>query len=102
MTAINIGKPSLVALRLAEESACAGYLVARRAMVTLAAREASVSQMLRERPGRADYLAALKKLVSDRVDAQERTRLAYRRWQRAQVFADTVWTTSTSNTAQAA
>lgn len=93
----NTGTPSLVALRLAEEKACAGYLAARQAMVTLASRVESVSQMVRERPGRADYRQVLADLVHKQGAARARTRLAYNLWQRAQLRTDALWSQSPKN-----
>ncbi|RAS58891.1 hypothetical protein C8D87_11761 [Lentzea atacamensis] len=81
----------LAAFRLAEEQACAGYLKARKSMLHLATQVASISQLVRERPGRADYRAALGNVMGKHLDAQERTRLAYSRWQRAQRRADAFW-----------
>jgi hypothetical protein len=83
---------SLFALRLAEEQACAGYLTARKAMMSLAVRAASVAQMVRERPTRVDYRAALEDVLDAYRAASTRTRLAYGRWQRAQLRADAYWT----------
>ena len=82
----------LVALRLAEEQAAAGYLAARKAMIRAAGLVASVGQLVRERPNRADYRKALKELMGRHFDAEERTRLAWVNWQRAQVRADAFWT----------
>ncbi|WNV83232.1 hypothetical protein [Umezawaea sp. Da 62-37] len=83
---------SLIALRLAEEQACAGYLTARKAMLRLAAHLASMTQMVRERPTRVDYRAALNDVLNSYRAASNRTRLAYSRWQRAQLRADAYWT----------
>ncbi|ANZ36869.1 hypothetical protein BBK82_13085 [Lentzea guizhouensis] len=84
----------LTALRLAEEQACAGYLVARKSMVRAAALVASVSQLVRERPTRADYREVLGELMGRHFDAEQRVRLAYERWQRAQRRADAFWVAS--------
>ena len=84
----------LTALRLAEEQACAGYLTARKAMIQTAALVASIGQLVRERPNRADYRAALGHVTGKHFDAMERTRLAWERWQRAQVRADAFWAAS--------
>ncbi|MGZ3147276.1 hypothetical protein ACVDFE_35850 [Lentzea chajnantorensis] len=81
----------LVAFRLYEEHTCAGYLKARKAMVRLSARVASLSQLVRERPDRIDYRTVLGELVGRQIDAEQRTRLAYERWQRAQRQSDMVW-----------
>jgi hypothetical protein len=83
--------PNLGALRTAEEHACAGYLAARKAMITAAARAASLAQLARERP-RADYRTAADRAAGDYTAAVHRTRLAYSRWQRAQLFSDAAWT----------
>lgn len=85
----------LTAFRLAEEQAAAGYLVARRAMIRAASLVASIGQLVKERPNRADYRAALGHAMSKQFDAEQRTRLAYEHWQRAQVRADAFWTAST-------
>jgi hypothetical protein len=92
MSTITNTARALIALRLAEEQACAGYLMARKAMVGLAARSASMAQMVRERPTRVDYRAALNEVLGSYRAASDRTRLAYGRWQRAQVRADAYWT----------
>lgn len=84
----------LTALRLAEEQACEGYLTARKAMLRAATLVASISQMVREHPTKADYRTALGHVMGKHFDAVERTRLAYLRWQRAQVRADAFWTAS--------
>lgn len=82
----------LDALHLAELRACEGYLAARKSMVRAAALVASIGQMVRERPNSADYRKALGHVMGKHFDATERTRLAYERWQRAQVRADAFWT----------
>ncbi|MET9231402.1 hypothetical protein [Lentzea sp. NPDC003310] len=92
----------LAAFRLAEEQACAGYLVARKAMVRLAARMASISQLVRENPTRADYSAALAHVRGLHGDAVERTRLAWQRWNRAQVRSDAFWAATNQTTANQA
>lgn len=84
----------LVAFRLAEEQACAGYLKARKALVSLAARVESLSQLVREYPKRSDYRAVLGQLMGSKYDAEQRTRLAWQRWQQAQVRADAFWAAS--------
>lgn len=84
----------LTALRLAEEQAAASYLTARKAMIRAAARVASVGQLVKERPNRADYRKALGQLMGRQFDAEQRTRLAWERWQRAQVRADAFWAAS--------
>jgi hypothetical protein len=82
----------LTALRLAEEQACERYLLARKSMVRAAGLVASIGQMVRERPNRADYRKALGHVMGRHFDATERTRLAYECWQRTQVRADAFWT----------
>ncbi|GHH49231.1 hypothetical protein [Lentzea cavernae] len=81
----------LAAFRQAEERACGGYLVARKAMIRLAARAASISQLVREHPTRADYRAALHHVKALHHDAVERTRLAWQRWNQAQIRSDAFW-----------
>ncbi|GLZ36349.1 hypothetical protein Lesp02_85360 [Lentzea sp. NBRC 105346] len=94
MSEVNSVMSPLAAFRLAEEQACAGYLKARKSMIRLAAQVASISQLVKERPNRADYRVALGQLMGRHFDAEQRTRLAYDRWQRAQVRADAFWTAS--------
>lgn len=81
----------LVAFRLSEEQACAGYLKARKAMVRLAAQVASIGQLVKEQPDRADYRTALGQLIGRHFDAEQRTRLAWQCYQRAQFRADAFW-----------
>lgn len=100
MSGITNCSPSLAALRLAEERACAGYLAARKTMVGLAGDVASIGQMVREHPRRADYRTAFAWVSKRHGDAVQRARLAYNRWQRAQLIADSYWTAS--GTAKAA
>lgn len=85
-------KPSLTAFRLSEEKAAAGYLAARREMVALAARMASVRQLVFERPTRADYKTALNAAEIALSAAMERTHRAFERYHRAQVRSDAHWT----------
>lgn len=94
MSEVKITMSPLAAFRLAEEQACGGYLKARKAMVRLAAQVASIAQLVREHPSRADYRAVLGQLVGRQLDAEQRTRLAYQRWQRAQFRADAFWAAS--------
>jgi hypothetical protein len=84
--------PVLVALRLSEEQACAGYLTARRAMVRLARWAASLGQLVAEQPARRDYRTAWDLALAAYRDAALRTRLAWQCWQRAQHRCDAVWT----------
>jgi hypothetical protein len=63
-------------------------------MIRAASLVASIGQMVKERPNRADYRAALGHMMSRLFDAEQRTRLAYERWQRAQVRADAFWSAS--------
>ena len=84
--------PVLTAFRLSEERAAAGYLAARKEMVRLATRLASVRQMVTEQPLRADYRAALRELETAHRDAMRRTRRAFERWHHAQLRSDTHWT----------
>lgn len=94
MSEIKSFATPLAAFRLAEEQACAGYLKARKAMVRLAAQVASIGQLVKENPNRVDYRTALGQLTGRHFDAEQRTRLAYQRWQRAQVRADAFWAAS--------
>lgn len=89
-TVTSIVSP-LAAFRLAEEQACGGYLKARKALVRLAAQVASISLLVQEHPTRADYRTVLGQLMGRKFDAEQRTRLAYQRWQRAQLRADAFW-----------
>ena len=82
----------LTALRLAEERACAGYLAARKAMVWMAGRAASLRQLADEQPKRADYRAAAANALSAYSHAAQRARLAEHAWQRAQYRPDAMWT----------
>lgn len=90
----NTCSPVFAALRLAEERACAGYLTARKTMIQLAADTASIGQMVREHPRRADYRTAFAWASRRHGDAVQRARLAYNRWQRAQLIADSYWSAS--------
>ncbi|WP_329793566.1 hypothetical protein V1227_17050 [Lentzea sp. DG1S-22] len=94
MSEVNYIASPLAALRLAEEQACAGYLKARKAMVRLATQVASIGQLVKENPKRTDYRTALGQLTGRHFDAEQRTRLAWQRWQRAQVRADAFWAAS--------
>ncbi|MDQ0378602.1 hypothetical protein [Amycolatopsis thermophila] len=87
-----IERPALVALRLSEERAAEGYLAARRDMVRLASRIASLRQLASEQPMRADYRVALRDAQVAHGAAVERAGLAYQRWQRAQLRSDAHWT----------
>lgn len=92
MEQITAGDATLLALRLSEERACAGYLNARKAMVALAGRAASLGQLVAERPNRVDYRAARNNALAAYGAAAERTRLAWSGWQRAQLRYDAAWT----------
>lgn len=83
---------NLTALRLSEEQACAGYLVARKAMVSAAARLASHRQLAAEQPARADYRKAYYRALEDYNAAADRTRLAYNVYIRSQIRTDARWT----------
>jgi hypothetical protein len=83
---------TLMSLRINEEQACAGYLAARKSMMYLAGRAASLRQLTLEQPKRVDYRDAFNKALSDFNHAGERTRLAYNRWVRAQLRTDSRWT----------
>jgi hypothetical protein len=83
---------TLMSLRVHEEQACAGYLAARKAMMSLARLTASLKQLTAEQPTRVDYRDAFYKALDDYNHAGERTRLAYNRWVRAQLRTDSRWT----------
>ncbi|GGM83364.1 hypothetical protein GCM10012275_62480 [Longimycelium tulufanense] len=91
-------EPALSALRAAELEACAGYLVARKAQMRMGARVASLRQLVAEQPTRTDYRAAWDAAALAFYDAVQRTRVAYAKWQRAQLVADTAWTASEGRT----
>ncbi len=90
--------PRLTALYLAEEQACAGYVAARKVQIRLGTRLVSLHRLTVEQPRRADYRQALTGLASRYRAANERTRLAYQRWQRAQLCTDGEWTDTTGRT----
>lgn len=92
MAHMIVENPGLVALRLAEEQACAGYLAARREMVRLAARVALVGRLVTEQPARPDFRAALATVATAHGVAVQRTDLAWTRWHRAQLRTDAHWT----------
>lgn len=102
MSGVSVCPSRFAVLRLAEERACAGYLSARRSMVGLAGRVASVGQLVRENPRRADYRMVLRQVSGRHGDAVERTRLAYNRWQRARLVADAYWTACRTTTSAVA
>jgi hypothetical protein len=83
---------TLQALWLSMEQACAGYLTARKAMVTLATRAESLGQLVVEQPLRADYRAAWDAAVDAHAAATRRTDAAWQNWHRAQERYDAVWT----------
>lgn len=91
--------PVLAAFRLSEERAAEGYLAARKEMVRLATRVASVRQLMTEQPMRTDYRAALRELETTHRDAMRRTRLALERWHGAQLRSDAHWTVTTGKAA---
>ncbi|WP_236793265.1 hypothetical protein [Amycolatopsis sp. GM8] len=84
--------PVLVAFRLSEERAAEGYLAARREMVARATRVASVRRLVAEQRVRADYRSALRAAEAAYRTAEERTELAFERWQVAQLRTDARWT----------
>lgn len=96
-TATNVDT-TLMSLRVKEEQACAGYLAARKAMMNLARLTASLQQLTREQPNRGDYQQAFYKALDDYNHAGQRTRLAYNRWQRAQLRSDARWTDTEGRT----
>ncbi|WP_143249870.1 hypothetical protein [Amycolatopsis sacchari] len=81
----------MAAFRLSEEQAAGGYLAARKEMVRLATRVASLRQLVREQPGRAGYRVALAAAEDAHRAAVTRTGLAFERWQAAQLRSDAVW-----------
>lgn len=99
MSEIATVDPTLTALVLAEEAACAGYRAARQAQIELARRMASLHRLTVEQPGRADYrnaLIALGRLY--RGDVKDRTDLAYAKWQQALLNTDGRWSDTTGRT----
>lgn len=92
VTAQSDAHPALVALRLADERACEGYLVARKAMLAAAAYGLSLIHLAAQHPGRADYRAAAAAARVRFRDAEARVQLAYARWQRAANRYDAAWT----------
>jgi hypothetical protein len=97
-TNLEITDPRLTALYLAEEQACAGYVVARKDQITLAGQVVSLHQLTVEQPRRADYRNALTGLASRYRAAKQRTSLAYDRWVAAQLHTDEQWTDTTGRT----
>lgn len=93
---------TLIALRAKEEQACAGYLAAHKAMKHAVMRAASMRQLSLQQPSRVDYREAYNKALDDFNAACERTRLAYNRWQRAQLRYDARWTDTEGRSAGAA
>lgn len=92
---------SLVALRLAEEMACGGYLTARKAMMAAASRGLSLLVLSEQHPQRADYrqqAAIARRLFGD---AERRTQAAYERWQGAVRRSDSLWTDTEGRKPQA-
>jgi hypothetical protein len=88
-TAMNT---TLQALWLSMEQACARYLTARKAMVALAGRAASLQQLVAEHPTRRDYRYALTAALAARADAIQRTDTARKGWSEAQLRYDDAWT----------
>ena len=93
------GSSVVVALRLAEEQACAGYLTARTAMVRWAARAVSLGRLAAEQPQRGDYRQAWTAAVSAHTDATVRTQTAWQLWQDAQLRTDAAWTATAGRAA---
>lgn len=92
---VTVEVTPLVALRLAEERACAGYLAARKAMVRLGALTRSMGRLVNEQPRRADYRRSHVGLMSAHTDATIRCQSAWQVWQRAQRRSDAAWTETT-------
>lgn len=92
MQGIGTDGTSLVALRLAEEQACAGYLAARRVMVERAGRVALLRSLTSKNPTRMDYRLESSRAVEAHVEAAARTSAAWSSWQRAQFRTDQHWT----------
>jgi hypothetical protein len=76
------------AFELAEEHACARYLTARKDMLALGRRAASLAQLVNEQPHRLDYQAVWTEVDAIHREAVARTRLAWQVWQRAQQRTD--------------
>jgi hypothetical protein len=91
--------PVVSVLRLSEERACAGYLAARKAMVTAGTRVLSLGRLVAEHPERADYRTSWFRARAAHSAALERTEIAYGRWLRAQLRTDAAWTTTTGRAA---
>jgi hypothetical protein len=100
-TASNVDT-TLMSLRVNEEQACAGYLAARKAQMSLARLTASLKQLVAEQPTRVDYRDAFYKALDGYNHAGQRTRLAYNRWLRAQLRTDARWTATEGRKADAA
>jgi hypothetical protein len=81
----------LMALELAEERACAGYLAARKAMVRAGALARSMGRLATEQ-SRADYRRSHTALVTAHTDATVRCQAAYLAYQRARHRFDAMWT----------
>jgi hypothetical protein len=81
--------PTYVALHQAEERACRRYLVARKELITLAARAASLGRLVTEHPYRQDYQAEWRNVVLAQSRAVTRTGSAWTVLQRARNRTDT-------------
>lgn len=95
MQVTGVAETSLVALRLSEERACAGYLAARKVMVERAGRVAVLRGLTSKNPSRVDYRSEFGRAVEAHFEAVERTGTAWSSWQRAQLRTDQHWTATT-------
>lgn len=80
--------PTYTALQLAEEQACKRYLVARKELMALAARAASLGQLVTEHPYRQDYQTSWRECVLAQSRAVTRTGTAWTLLQRARKRTD--------------
>lgn len=80
--------PTYTALHLAEEQACRRYLVARKELLALATRAASLGQLVTEHPYRQDYQAEWRNVVLAQSRAVNRTGAAWTLLQRARQRTD--------------
>lgn len=84
--------PALVAFRLSEEQAAGRYLAARREMLRLRSQVTAIGRLVSQHPRRLDYRASLRTVATAHGAAVQRARLAYERWQQAQLRSDSYWT----------
>jgi hypothetical protein len=80
--------PTHQALQAAEEQACQRYLAARKELIGLSARAASLGQLVTEHPYRQDYQTAWRDVVLAQSRAVNRTGTAWTLLQRARKRTD--------------